>query len=67
MELENEVNLEKNIEIKEANLDNQKSFLETTIGKVVNTRVRRWTKNGLTRFNRRSNYSSKGCDYKPRI
>ena len=42
MELENEINLEKNIQIEEASLENQKSFLETTIGKVVNTRARCW-------------------------
>lgn len=49
MELENKVNIEQNIdsniEMEEANLDNQKSFLQTTIGKVVNTRIRCWIKN----------------------
>jgi len=66
MELENEVdleqNIERNIEIEEATLDNQKSFFQTTIGKVVNTRIRCWIKNDITRFSRRSNYTSKRCN-----
>ena len=69
MELENEINkqnyiennLEKNIELEEASINNQKSFLETTLGKVVNTRIRCRFKNDFTRFNRRSSYTNKSC------